>query len=173
MPNYRRYYIPNAIMFITVVTKDRQPFLKTPDDVTFFFQTLEQVQLIHPFHLLAYIILPDHFHWLMNTENAKGDFSIILKSIKWNYTLNYKKSHHISTTFSPWQRRFWDHVIRDEQDLKNHMDYIHWNPVKHGYVKNPELWKYSTYSFWYQRGYYPPSWASAGAPSNIINLNFE
>jgi putative transposase len=109
----------------------------------------------------------------MNAGNIKGDFSIILKSIKWNYTLNYKKAHNITTAFSLWQRGFWDHIIRNEQDLKNHIDYIHWNPIKHGYSNSPQTWKYSTYSFWYEHGYYPSEIGVMEAPSNILMMDFE
>ena len=173
MPNYRRYYIPNGILFITVVTKDREPYLKFDGDITIFFETLTQVQQIHPFHLLAYVILPDHFHWLMTIGNTDGDFSLILKSIKWNYTRNYKIAHHISTAFNLWQRGFWDHIIRNEQDLKNHIDYIHWNPVKHGLVKSPEKWVYSTYQYWYERGHYPVNLECIEPPSEIFKMEYE
>jgi putative transposase len=100
MPNYRRYYLPNSLVFITVVTKGREPYLKFDDDIAIFFETSRQVQQIHPFNLLAYVILPDHFHWLMTAINAIGDFSIILKSVKWNLTRNYKKAHDISARLS-------------------------------------------------------------------------
>ena len=118
MPDYRRYYVPNDIVFITAVTKDRCTYLKLDDDIATFFDTLRQVQQIHPFNLLAYVILPDHFHWLMTAGNTIGDFSIILKSVKWNYTRNYKNAQNISTSLSLWQRGFWDHIIQNEQDLK-------------------------------------------------------
>jgi hypothetical protein len=88
-----------------------------------------RVQEIHPFHLLAYVILPDHFHWLMPAEDESGNFSTVLHSIKRNYPLNFKKVHGITTLFNLWQARFWDHVIRDEDDLGNHFDHIHWNPI--------------------------------------------
>jgi len=173
MPDYRRYYIPNSIIFITAVTKDRKPYLKLEDDLAILFNTLTLEHHIHPFHLLAYVILPDHFHWLMTAGNTTGNFSIVLKSIKRNYTLNYKKENNISTELNIWQRGFWDHVIRNDKDLQNHFDYIHWNPVKHGYVNSPEIWKYSTYSFWYERDYYASGWGETGIPSNIINMNYE
>jgi putative transposase len=173
MPNYRRYYIPNGIVFITAVTKNRNHYLKNDEDITMLFETLSQVQQIHPFHILAYVILPDHFHWLMTVGNTVGDFSTILKSIKWNYTFQYKKVHHILTAFNLWQRGFWDHIIRNEQDLKNHIDYIHWNPIKHNYVNSPFKWKYSTFSYWYERGYYPSNFIYPESPSNIITMDFE
>ena len=173
MPNYRRYYIANAIVFITVVTRNRIPYFNPPEDVTHFFNILERVQQLHPYHLLAYVLLPDHFHCLMTVENAKDNFSIVLNSIKRNYTKNYKTVHQISTSLNLWQDRFWDHIIRNEPDLKNHLDYIHWNPVKHGYVESPKEWKYSTYQFWYEQGFYPTCWSNPNTPSSILDMNFE
>ncbi|MFO7740806.1 MAG: transposase, partial [Anaerolineae bacterium] len=148
MPSFRRYYIPDAIVFITAVTHHRKPYLACDDDLDLFWDTLRRVQHIHPFHLLAYVILPDHFHWLIQIEDESGNFSKVLHSAKRNYTLNFKKAHGITTPLSVWQSRFWDHVIRDEHDLNNHFDYIHWNPVKHGYAEHPESWSQSTFLHW-------------------------
>jgi putative transposase len=173
MPNFRRYYIPNAIVFITGVTRDRTPYLGPEDDVQLFFETLRRVQEIHPFRLLAYVVLPDHFHWLMRVDDEKGDFSRVLHSVKRNYTLNFKKAHAISSSLKLWQSRFWDHVIRDQSDLNNHFDYVHWNPVKHGYVQRPEDWRHSTYLHWLERGYYEPGWGCAEEPSGVVGMDFE
>ena len=129
--------------------------------------------MIHPFNLLAYVILPDHFHWLMRVNDSKGDFSSILHSFKRNFTLNYKKARDIQTPISFWQARFWDHIIRDEIDLKQHFDYIHWNPVKHGYVFQPDAWQESTYCHWQNLGYYDLEWGIAGPPVNIVNMNSD
>jgi putative transposase len=93
--------------------------------------------------------------------------------VKRNYTLNYKEAHGISTSFSLWQDRFWDHVIRDEDDLNNHFDYIHWNPVKHGLVPRPENWAESTFVHWRDRGYYDLNWGHAGEPPNIEDMHLE
>ncbi|OGO25848.1 MAG: hypothetical protein A2136_09965 [Chloroflexi bacterium RBG_16_54_11] len=172
MPDYRRYYIQNSTVFITTITNERIQFLKEEHDLSLFFDTLKQVQKIHPFHLTAYVILPDHFHFLMNPGDSVGNFSVIVKSIKWNYTFEYKKAHNISSPLNFWQKRFWDHVIRDEQDFKNHFDYIHWNPVKHGYVESPADWEYSTFRFWCERGYYLPG--SEGVElSSLLKMDFE
>jgi putative transposase len=128
---------------------------------------------IHPYHLLAYIILPDHFHWLMQVDDPSGNFSIVMRSIKANFTLEYKKLYGIKTPYKLWQARFWDHVIRDEQDLENHFDYIHWNPVKHGYVKNPDEWKHSSYQHWFSRGYYPEERKHGIEPFIIPKMDIE
>lgn len=173
MPDFRRYYVPDAIVFITGVTHDRVPYLGLEDNIELFWETLRRVQKIHPFRLVAYVILPDHFHWLMRIEDDCGDFSKVLHSIKRNYTLNYKKARHISGPLNLWQKRFWDHIIRDERDLNNHFDYIHWNPIKHGHVERPENWMHSTYSHWYERGFYESGWGCDSEPSSIIGSDFE
>ncbi len=173
MLNFRRYYIPNAIVFITCVNQDRAPFLRAEADIKLFFETLRNVQQIHPFRLLAYVILLDHFHWLMYVEKESGNFSDVLQSIKRNFTLNYKDAHHIPTPLKLWQSRFWDHIICDEKDLERHFDYIHWNPVKHGYVHRPEDWPHSPYIHWSGLTYYQPDWGWEGEPANIRAMDYE
>jgi putative transposase len=173
MTDISRYYIPNAIVFITSVTNDRYQYLRTDEDVNLFLNTVRKVKEYHPFELLSYVIMPDHFHWLMRTDDSQGNFSIIMHSIKRNFTLNYKHSHNIESPLKLWQTRFWDHVIRDEHDLSVHFDYIHWNPIKHSYVKQPNEWKYSSFNHWYQRGYYSAEWGIKNEPSNIRLMDFE
>lgn len=173
MPDFRRYYIPNAIVFITTVTRERIPYLQSEEDIKLFWETIRRVQEIHPFHLLAYVILPDHFHWLMRADDPKGNFSKVIHSVKRNYTVNYKKMHDIKTPLSIWQERFWDHIIRDEDDLATHFDYIHWNPVKHDYVAQPEGWHSSSYLLWFEKGYYPQGWGMHGEPVSIKNMRSE
>ncbi len=173
MPDYRRYYIPNAIVFITCVTHDRLPYLRELSNVELLFNTMRSVQVIHPFRLLAYVILPDHFHWLMYVSPDHDTFSSILHSVKRNFTLNYKEVHQIDVAFNVWQARFWDHVIRDECDFKNHFDYIHWNPVKHRLVERPEDWTHSTYQHWLEHGYYEIGWGHTNEPINTREMNLE
>jgi putative transposase len=173
MPNFRRHYVPDAIVFITGVTRHRTPYFASESHLDLFWDTLRRVQDIHPFHLLAYVILPDHFHWLMQVEDESGNFSRVLHSVKRNCTLNFKKARGITGSFSLWQGRFWDHVIRDERDLSNHLDYIHWNPVKHRYVLHPADWAQSTFRHWRDRGYYELDWGCGGEPSNIGDMHLE
>ena len=173
MPNFRRYYIPNAYVFITCVTKDRKPYLQSEDNIHLFWETLRNVQDIHPLNLLAYVIIPDHFHWLMRLGDLEGYFSKVLHSFKWNFTRNYKHLHGVSAKLNIWQPRFWDHVIRNEHDLAMHFDYIHWNPVKHDLVGSPESWPHSSFLFWYERGDIPQGWGSSGEPETIAGMDFE
>ena len=144
MPDYRRYYVPNASIFITVVTHERRHHLGPMKSIELFWETIMKVQEIHPFEILAYTILPDHFHWLIRVDNREGDYSIVMHRLKRNFSVNYKKLHSISTSFTVWQKRFWDHVIRDENDFGKHLNYIHWNPIKHRFVARPEDWEHSS-----------------------------
>ena len=145
MSNIRRYYVPDSIVFITAVTKYRQPLLLSPDYLRTFWLTVECVQNIHPFTLIAYVILPDHFHWLIRPRNEVCNFSSIMHSIKRNFTVNVKKTIRYEKPLRFWQPSFWDHVIQSEKDFKNHVTYIHCNPIKHGYVEQPEEWPHSSY----------------------------
>jgi putative transposase len=173
MPNFRRYYVPNAVVFITAVTNNRIPYLRAEADLALFWQTLRFVQEIHPFNLLAHVTLDQHFHWLLWVRDPNGDFSTVLHSLKRNFTINFKRAHGIASSFQLWQDRFWDHVIRNTRDLERHFDYIHYNPVKHGYVKRPEDWAQSTYTHWLERGYYEPGWGHEEEPESIAGLEYE
>ena len=145
MRDIRRYYVPDSIVFITSVIKNRQPLLLSPVFLCTFWLTVERVQNIHPFDLIAHVILPDHFHWLIRPRNKDGNFSSIMHSFKRNFTVNIKKVLKIETSLRFWQPGFWDHIIRSEKDPGNHIEYIHWNPVKHGYVERPEDWPHSSF----------------------------
>ncbi len=80
----------------------------------------------------------------------------------------------IHTSQGPlWQARFWDHVIRDDNDYKRHLDYIHWNPVKHGFVKDPIQWQWSTFSKWMKKGVYDKDWGCKEAPNDLLKMEFE
>jgi putative transposase len=173
MPNFRRFYIPEALIFTTVVTHDRLPYLRSNENIDLLWETMKRVREIHAFKLMAYVILPDHFHWLMRVDEPQGNFSKVLHSIKRNFTLNYKKLHGIDSSLQIWQARFWDHVVRNEGDLAKHFDYIHWNPVKHEYVQDPVDWAYSSYAHWFEREYYTLEWGKGGQPKRIKGMNFE
>lgn len=101
--------------------------------------------------MLANVFLPDHFHLLIRPK-GETNFSQIMHSLKLNFSLAYKVKTNKTESLKLWQKRFWDHVIRDEIDLENHIHYIHNNPVKHGYVDDISCWDDSSYHFWYERG---------------------
>ena len=159
MRNVRRFYVPGAIVFITLVTKHRRILFdrQHPYHVDMFFDKLRTVREHQPFQLLAYGFLPDHVHLLLR-PTGEGTFSSIVGSAQRSYTFEYKDQYSIPGSLNLWQHRFWDHIIRDERDLHRHFDYIHWNAVKHGLVTRPEDWPYSSYGYWKEKGYYDDGW---------------
>ena len=106
--------------------------------------------------MLGYVFLLDHFHIIIQ-PTGESNFSDIMHSLKPNFTKEYKKLVGLESTHSVklWQKRFWDHVIRDDKDLENHLHYMHFDPVKHGLVKDPRDWQNSSYIEWEKRGLYP------------------
>ena len=145
-------------MFITQVVQDRKPVFQDPRNITLLYEILRNVQHLHPFSLIGHVILPEHFH-LVFQPTGEDTFSDIMHSLKPNFTKEYKKLLGISPSepLKLWQKRFWDHVIRDDTDLENHLHYMHFNPVKHGYAKEAREWRNSTYIEWEERGLYPSS----------------
>ncbi len=156
--NFRRYYIPGSAVFITQVVQDCAPFFGDPNRLDLLLEILHNVMELHPFILLGSVFLFDHFHMIIQ-PTGESNFSDIMHSLKPNFTREYKKSLGIpsSQTLKFWQKRFWDHVIRDDRDFENHLHYIHFNPVKHGYVRDSRDWKFSSYIEWEERGLYPPA----------------
>ena len=153
----RRYYLPNAIVFITQVVYERAPVFADPQQVELLRATLRQVKALHPFGMVGYVFLPDHLHLLLQ-PTGQSTFSDIMRALKLNFTLQYKAQQGISGPLRFWQKGFWDHIIRDEDDFRRHLDYIHYNPVRHGLVTRPEDWPNSSYTAWQARNVYPPRW---------------
>jgi putative transposase len=154
--NFHRYYIPGSVVFITQVVQNRQPIFRDSQMVELLRSTLRTVKELHPFTMQGYVFLPEHFHILI-VPTGESNFSQIMHSLKPNFTKAYKRltGKTESESLKFWQKRFWDHVIRDERDLENHLHYIHFNPVKHGLVADPRDWPDSSYLEWEKRGLYP------------------
>jgi putative transposase len=129
------------------------------------------VQVLHPFAMLGYVFLPDHFHLLIQ-PSGQSNFSDIMHSLKSNFTREYKQLLGINGNLKFWQKRFWDSVIRDEQDFQGHLDYIHYNPVHHQYVQRPEDWLHSSFSIWQSRGIYPSGWGWT-VPTTLKNDDWQ
>ncbi len=155
--NFRRYYVPGSTVFITQVVEGRVPAFSDAALVALLRATLHTVKQLHPFTLAAYAFMPDHVHLLFSPA-AGGNFSQIMHSLKPNFTKAYKQKVGLSGSLKFWQRRFWDHVIRDEMDFARHLDYVHYNPVKHGLVARPEDWPHTSFTVWKARGAYPEGW---------------
>ncbi len=164
----RRWYVPNAVYFIAAVTQDRRPLSAQEANVTLLRATMRRVKVLHPFAMRAYAFMPEHLHLLLFVpENS--NISAVMQSIEWNYTRNYKRTHGIRASLHLWQRGFWDHVIRDEDDLQWHMDYIHYNPVKHGLTRRPLDYPHTSLGEYVRRGWYEPDWGVEAPPATLRN----
>jgi len=99
--------------------------------------------------------------------------SHVMQSLKLCFAHRYKKDFGISTSLAVWQRRFWDHMIRDQEDFNRHLDYIHYNPVKHGYVSNPGDFQWSSLKTYVERGQYQKGWGTRGEPESLLGAVWE
>jgi putative transposase len=144
--------------FLTHVTIDRKPILVRHFDL--LWNATEVVRREVPFDLIAWVVLPDHMHLLLNP--GASDVSKLMKRIKLSFSTNYRR-HHGLREGRVWQYRFWDHIIRDEEDRNRHVDYIHYNPVKHGLTKSPFEWEWSSIRDYREKGYYQLDWGVSQA----------
>jgi len=115
---------------------------------------IDRVRKHHPFTVVAWALLPDHLHCIWSLPPDDARFSIRWSLIKRSVSYQLKDSNWVREGGSLWQNRFWEHCIRDEKDLARHFDYIHFNPVKHGLVKEPTDWEWSTFHTYEKLGYY-------------------
>ena len=150
MPNYRRFRQPGGTYFFTVVTHDRKPILCTDDSQQALGQAIRRVQKRHPFNMVAWVIMPDHLHCVWELPDGDSDFSARWRLIKTHFTTNMK----LHGEDRIWQPRFWEQCIRDQDDFNRHVNYIHFNPVKHGLVENAGDWPYSSYRKFVDMGVY-------------------
>jgi len=168
MPNYRRARTAGGTYFFTVVTEGRRQLLTKPEARTALRDVVLQVRSQHPFTVDAWVLLPEHIHCLWTLPAGDTDYSKRWGLIKAGFSKQMKdslpfrgvisRSRNRRREASIWQRRFWEHQIRDEEDFRRHMDYIHFNSVKHGLVKCVSDWPYSTFHRYVARGFYPGAW---------------
>lgn len=172
MPEYRRAFAPGGTFFFTLVTYQRKPLFNIPANVEDLRCAMRQVRAERPFDLVAAVILPDHLHLILTLPRGDADYSIRLGRIKAGFTRllrqcaepnvsarNLSRLRHREAEV--WQRRFWEHVIRDDADLQRHLDYIHYNPVRHQLVPCPHAWPYSSFGQWVERKAYEANWCCA------------
>ena len=172
--NYRRARIAGGTFFFTVVTYGRFPRLASDSAVSLLRRSFEAVMARHPFTIDAMVILPDHLHCIWTLPEADSDFSTRWRLVKAGFSRAYAGSTIEPVSLSRlkksetdlWQRRFWEHSLRDEKDFETHCDYIHYNPVKHGLVRSPADWKHSTFREFVARGVYPADWARDVVPES-------
>ena len=165
MPNYRRVWVPGGTYFFTVNLQDRQRSLLV-DHVDALRSAFAAVQAVRPFALIAAAVLPDHLHCMWRLPADDADNATRWRQIKTEFSQALPREEGRSATRAArkergiWQRRFWERLLRDERDLRHHIDYIHINPVKHGYVERVADWPHSSFHRYVRRGVLPEDWGA-------------
>ncbi len=161
MPNYRRYRVPGGCYFFTVNLLERFPNDILTRHVDLLRNVVRDVRQRWPFVIDGRVVMPDHLHCIWTLPAGDSDFTNRWRLIKAGFARQLPKIERRSRIRTMrgergvWQRRFWEHAIRDEQDYRSHMDYLHYNPVKHGYVQTVMDWPYSSFARCAERGLYP------------------
>ena len=173
---YRRARLKGGTYFSTVVTHSRIKIFNRSDNVELLRQAFRKVIKRHPFKIDAFVLLPDHLHCIWILPQGDADFSTRWRLIKscfsrqiglvgWVEGRNPTKTITSTSSLrknknSVWQRRFWEHLIRNHEDLIRHVEYIHYNPVKHGLTKAPSDWDYSSFQRYVEKGKYDIKWGA-------------
>ena len=172
MSQYLRAQIQGGCYFFTVVTYQRRHIFTTEAHVELLRQACRRTMLKRPFTIDAMVILPNHLHCIWQLPSGAADYSSRWRDIKKAVSQHINHSTNTRNERPVWQRRFWEHTIRDEKDWRQHMDYIHYNPVKHGLATSPAAWPWSSFHHAVNRGWYDPAWGSS-EPQHIANLLWE
>jgi putative transposase len=164
MTDYRRNRVPGGTYFFTVNLLNRHSTLLV-DEVSILREVVRDVRARAPFHIDGWVLLPEHLHCLWTLPEGDADFSSRWRDIKKGFSKRLPNGEHRSASRAGkgergiWQRRFWEHTIRDDRDYAAHLDYIHFNPVKHGWVTAVADWRYSSFNRCVAKGVYPPEWS--------------
>jgi putative transposase len=165
MPDYRRVWVPGGTYFFTVAIADRQRTLLL-DHIDSLRQAFQTVRRARPFRIDAMVVLPDHLHCLWTLPSGDDAFPIRWSQIKAMFSRGIAAEERRRPSLISkrergiWQRRYWEHLIRDEADFQHCLDYLHYNPVKHGHAACAMDWPHSSFRLWVERGIYPVDWAT-------------
>ena len=172
---YRRTDIAGGTYFFTVNLAERKRRLLI-DQSDVLRKVIRQVKQNHPFIIDAMVVLPDHLHMLWTLPQGDCDYPTRLMLIKTGFSRLIEKGEYRSASRQAkgergiWQRRYWEHLIRDERDYANHVDYIHYNPVKHGHVERASTWQYSSIHRYIRAGLMERDWGGrkGGMPESGV-----
>jgi len=168
MVHYRRNLVPGGTYFFTVTLRDRRSdALVRHIDV--LRTALLAVRERSPFRVVAMAVMPDHLHAVWTLPPGDADYAGRWRAVKAALVRGAGRAglpveRNAKGEAAIWQRRFWEHTIRDAADLATHCDYIHYNPVRHGLVARPAEWPHSTIHRFIASGIYPTDWATSGSP---------
>ena len=173
MTRYRRNFIPGGSFFFAVNLAERRSRLLT-EQIDLLRAAFRETRTHHPFAIEAIVVLPDHLHAIWSLPEGARDFATRWRLIKARFSRSFPKGERISPSRTSkgergiWQRRYWEHTLRDERDFAQHADYIHFNPVKHGHVTRVADWPYSSFHRMAKLGLYPADWGG-----DMQNLDVE
>jgi putative transposase len=165
MPNYRRNRVAGACYFFTVNLHDRRSDLLIVE-IEALRRAVGAARARYPFHIDAWVVPPDHMHCLWTLPPGDFDFPTRWQMIKAIFSRSMWRPEERRASLvrkresGIWQRRYWEHTIRDERDYAAHMDYIHFNPVKHGLAANAADWPFSSFVACVSLGMYAADWAT-------------
>ena len=167
MTRYRRART-GPTYFFTLVAYARQPILCDAPVRSALRRALQDVRITRPFEIDAWVLMPDHLHCIWTLPDGDVDYSTRWALIKNSVSRFAEVARALNSAVSAsrvkhrdsaiWQRRFYEHEIRDERDFERHMDYVHFNPVRHGHAASVIAWPFSTFHRYVREGVYPPDW---------------
>ncbi|HXC89207.1 MAG TPA: transposase [Stellaceae bacterium] len=169
MTAYRRNFVAGGTYFFTVNLAGRRSRLLI-GNIELLRAAFRNTRRTHPFTIDAIVVLPDHLHAVWTLPEGDADFPLRWQLIKAGFSRGLSFEEAISTSRlrkrerGIWQRRYWEHTLRDADDFARHIDYIHVNPVKHGHVKRVRDWPFSSFHRMVRLGVYPEDWA--GGPED-------
>jgi putative transposase len=180
VPEFRRFFVAGGTFFFTLVTAGRAPLFRQHGAPELLGRIMREERDRAAFTTVAIVLLPDHLHAIWTLPPGDAEYPARWQAIKACFTSAWLTSGGDEQTVRAgyrrqrrrgvWQPRFMEHTIRDEQDLHAHADYIHYNPVKHGYVKRPRDWPWSSFHRYVISGDYPKDWGST-EPSSISGVD--
>ena len=183
MRNYRRAFRPGGTFFFTLVTYGRRRFLCDDLARTLLREAIDACRVAKPFTIEGFVLLPDHLHALWTLPPGDADFSSRWMRIKRRFTRGWiaagawegavSDSRRRNRRRGVWQRRFWEHVIRDRDDFERHLNYIHYNPVKHHMATCPHAWPWSSFHRLVQNRVYRPAWCCGCDGDAVIQPDFQ
>ncbi len=169
---YRRNRVAGGTYFFTVTLRDRTSALLV-DRIDQLREAFRETKRARPFHIEAMVVLPEHLHAIWTLPPDDDDYSGRWRAIKARFTRSLVQSkvgirRNPKGEYNLWQRRFWEHTLRDEADLRRHVEYIHFNPVKHGWVTRVRDWPHSTFHRYVRAGVYPLDWAGDSVDATLM-----
>jgi len=161
MPNYTRIFSEGHAYFLTIATEKRRPLLI--DNITLLRQAFANSKQYFDYTIDCISIMPDHLHMVLLPKNV-DEYPKIITSIKTYFSKNLHQTYKTSASQSKkrelgiWQRRYYEHTIRDQKELERYRNYVHYNPVKHGLVKSAKDWEFSSFGKFVNNGFYDEDW---------------